>query len=50
MATYKARVKPGGKGASVEVTIEARNAPDARRILEGQHGKGSVVGNPRVQR
>ena len=50
MATYKARVRPGNKGASVEVTIEARNTQDARRILEGQHGKGSVVGSPRLQR
>ena len=50
MATFKARVNPGGKPPSVEVTIEAKNTHDAKRILEGQHGKGSVMGTPRQQR
>ncbi|MDB4989911.1 MAG: hypothetical protein JWN04_5089 [Myxococcaceae bacterium] len=42
---YKAHVKPNG-GASVEVRIEAKSQHDAKALLEGQYGKGSVVGSP----
>lgn len=45
MATYKTRVKPGGKGTSIAVTIEAKTATDAKRLLEGQYGKGNVIGS-----
>ena len=48
MPTYawKAHVRPGGKGPSIEVHIQANNANDARRLLEGQYGKGNIFIGP----
>ena len=43
---YKAKVQPGGKGHPVEVRIQANSVFDAKRLLEGQYGKGSVKSGP----
>ena len=42
MATYKANIRPGGKGPPMRVTIEANSNGDAQRLLEAQYGKGNV--------
>jgi len=43
---YRARVRPGGKGPSTEVRIQANGVSDAKRLLEGQYGKGNVTFGP----
>jgi hypothetical protein len=42
--TYKANVRINGR--MVEVRVEARNSIDARAMIEGQYGKGSIVTGP----
>jgi hypothetical protein len=42
--TYKASVRINGR--IVEVRVEARNSIDARAMIEGQYGKGSIVTGP----
>lgn len=44
MKTYKANVRINGR--MVEVRVEARNSIDARAMIEGQYGKGSIVNGP----
>lgn len=44
MKTYKAHVRMSGR--TVEVQVQARNPLDAKAMLEGQYGKGSVVIGP----
>lgn len=44
MKTYKASVRINGR--MVEVRVEARNSTDARAMIEGQYGKGSIVTGP----
>ena len=50
MATYWARVKPGGRGSNIEVTVEAKTANDAKRLLEAQYGKGNITKTPERRR
>ena len=47
MGTFKAKVKAGGKPPPIEVTIEAKNQNDAKRLLEAQYGKGNISASPR---
>ena len=44
MQGWKAKVRPGGKGPMMDVQIQANNSFDAKRLLEAQYGKGSVIG------
>jgi hypothetical protein len=44
MKTYKANVRINGR--MVEVRVEARSSIDARTMIEGQYGKGSIVTGP----
>ena len=46
MQAWKARVRPGGKGSVVDVQIHANSNFDAKKLLEAQYGKGSVIGMP----
>ena len=46
MATYRARVQPGGRGSPIGATVEAKTAGDAKRLLEAQYGKGNIVNSP----
>jgi hypothetical protein len=46
---FKARVKVAS-GNRTEVRIEAASTTDARKLLEAQYGKGSVVGAPQPVR
>lgn len=41
MQTFEARVKISG--TVTRLRIDANNSSDARRILEAQYGKGSVL-------
>lgn len=50
MATYRARVKPDGKGSPIVVTVEAKTGQEAKRMLEAQYGKGSIVNSPERRR
>ncbi len=34
---WKARILVGGKGAGVEVTIQAKNFPEAKKLILAQH-------------
>ena len=47
MQAWKAKVSPGGKGPAMDVQIQANNVFDAKRLLEAQYGKGSIVFMPR---
>ena len=42
MYNYEARVRPGGKGSLIPVTIQAADTSGAKRLLESQYGKGNV--------
>ncbi len=44
MKTYKANVRINGR--MVEIRVEARSSIDARAMIEGQYGKGSIVTGP----
>lgn len=46
MTTWEADVKPGGTGRPIRVQVQANSAGDARRLLEGQYGKGNVTWGP----
>ncbi len=46
MKTWKARVKPAGSGASMEVQVQAKSYFDAKAMLEAQYGKGSITNMP----
>ena len=46
MATYRARVKPNGRGSPIEVKVEANTGENAKRMLEAQYGKGNIVNSP----
>ena len=40
---YRAKVRPGGKGNTVEVVLEANSELDALRLAEAQYGKANVI-------
>lgn len=40
MKTFKAKVRAGG--VVNDTTVQARNLSAAKRLLEGQYGKGNV--------
>jgi len=42
--TYKANVRVNGR--MVEVRVQARSNIDARAMIEGQYGKGSIATGP----
>ena len=46
MPTFKAKIYPNGAGGpgSVEATVEAKNANDAKKLFEMQYGKGVLCG------
>lgn len=46
MKTWKARVKPAGSGASMEVQVQAKSYFDAKAMLEAKYGKGSITNGP----
>lgn len=46
MKTWKARVKPAGSSASMEVQVQAKGYYDAKAMLEAQYGKGSITIGP----
>ena len=43
--TYEARVKLPGGGQEV-VRVQASNQVNAKKMLEAQYGKGSLIGSP----
>lgn len=48
MQTFEARIKI--KGRVIQVSIEAQNIFDAKRLLEAQYGTGTVEGiNPKYR-
>lgn len=44
MKNYKAQVRINGR--LVEIRVQARNFIDAKTIIEGQYGKGSITTGP----
>lgn len=44
MKTYKANVRINGR--MVEIRVQARSSMDARAMIEGQYGNGSIVTGP----
>ncbi len=44
--TYKARIKIGNGGGSQEVTVQADTTYNAKKMLEAQYGKGSIIFGP----
>jgi hypothetical protein len=43
MKTYKLYIYAGSGRSPVQVTVQARDPGEARRIAEAQYGKGSIA-------
>ena len=45
MPKYKTKIWPGGNrtAGKIDVTVEANNSQDAKKLLEAQYGKGSIA-------
>ena len=41
MKTWKARIQIGGKGGGVDVQVQAKTQPDAKKLLLGQYPPGT---------
>ena len=44
MPKFKTKIWPGGNRTvgRIDVTVEARNSSEAKKLFEAQYGKGSV--------
>ncbi len=43
MKTWKARIQIGGKGAGVDVQVQAKTSFDAKKLLLGQYPPGTKI-------
>lgn len=50
MPRFETTIYPGGKGPSVKATLEAKSAPEAKKLFEAQYGKEAVKSTMRQVR
>ena len=44
--TYYAKIKPRGVGTTMPVAVSAKSGTDAKKIIEGQYGRGVTYEQP----